>query len=119
MAIGKVIKGDGSGELAGAAERSVAPRPTRAGVMNAEIFDGTTRLLETLDWEHATVERFERPYYQFASGKLNYACQYHNTTDQPLKTGESAFTDEMCMAFGVFFPAKGDVFCLNSIPINL
>ena len=39
MAIGKVIKGDGSGELAGAAERSVAPRPTRAGVMNAEIFE--------------------------------------------------------------------------------
>ena len=39
MAIGKVIKGDGSGELAGSAERSVAPRPTRAGVMNAEIFE--------------------------------------------------------------------------------
>jgi type III secretion protein L len=39
MAIGKVIKGDGSGELAGSAERSVAPRPARAGVMNAEIFD--------------------------------------------------------------------------------
>lgn len=39
MAIGKVIKGDGSGELGGAAERSMAPRPARAGVMNAEIFD--------------------------------------------------------------------------------
>lgn len=39
MAIGKVIKGDGSGELAGAAERPMAPRPTRAGVMNAEVFE--------------------------------------------------------------------------------
>lgn len=40
MAIGKVIKGDGSGEAVVSNDRpSLAPRPARAGVMNAEIFD--------------------------------------------------------------------------------
>jgi type III secretion protein L len=38
MAIGKVIKGDGSGEPAVAPERPL-PRPARSGVMNAEVFD--------------------------------------------------------------------------------
>lgn len=40
MAIGKVIKGDASGEgLAGAADRPSIARPARAGVMNAEVFE--------------------------------------------------------------------------------
>jgi type III secretion protein L len=40
MAIGKVIKGDGSGEAVVSNDRpSMAPRPARAGVMNAEVFD--------------------------------------------------------------------------------
>ncbi|WP_224250258.1 FliH/SctL family protein [Hyalangium gracile] len=40
MAIGKVIKGDGSGEAAAANERpSLVQRPARAGVMNAEVFE--------------------------------------------------------------------------------
>jgi type III secretion protein L len=38
MAIGKVIKGDAGEGLAGAAERPL-PRPARAGVMNAEVFE--------------------------------------------------------------------------------
>ncbi len=38
MAIGKVIKGDGSGEPVAASERPVL-RPPRAGVMNAEVFE--------------------------------------------------------------------------------
>lgn len=39
MAIGKVIKGDMSAEVAATPDRPAAPRPTRAGVMNAEIFE--------------------------------------------------------------------------------
>jgi type III secretion protein L len=38
MAIGKVIKGDGSAEAGVSTDRPLA-RPARAGVMNAEIFD--------------------------------------------------------------------------------
>jgi len=39
MAIGKVIKGDGSGEPAVAPERPAVLRSPRSGVMNAEVFD--------------------------------------------------------------------------------
>ena len=38
MAIGKVIKGDGAGDLAVSTERPLA-RASRAGVMNAEVFE--------------------------------------------------------------------------------
>jgi hypothetical protein len=84
---------------------------------SAEVLDGTAQVLETLDWEHATVNRYADPYLQFASGKLTYRCSYHNTTDQPLTTGESALTNEMCMAVGLFFPASRDHYCLNSFTL--
>lgn len=86
---------------------------------SAHVMDGDTMVLETLDWEHATVERFDRPYYQFSSSTLDYNCQYHNTTNMTIQTGESAIANEMCMAVGVFFPATGDVLCLNSLTLNL
>jgi len=84
---------------------------------SAEVLDGTTQVLETFDWEHATVNRYSEPFLQFASGKLQYRCTYHNTTDQPLTTGESALTNEMCMAVGLYFPASRDTYCLNSFTL--
>ena len=84
---------------------------------SAEVLDGAASVLETLDWEHATVNRYTDPYLQFSSGKLTYRCSYHNTTDQPLTTGESALTNEMCMAVGLYFPASRDHYCLNSVAI--
>src|SRR6185295_7969755 len=39
MAIGKVIKGDATGAEPVVSTDRPAPRPTRAGVMNAEIFE--------------------------------------------------------------------------------
>jgi hypothetical protein len=85
----------------------------------AQIHDGDRMVLETTDWAHATVAEWEAPYYSFSSGKLTYRCDYNNTTNQPLRTGESAIANEMCMATGVIFPAQGDTFCLNSFTINL
>jgi hypothetical protein len=84
---------------------------------SARIMDGDKMVLETLDWAHAKVERWQAPYFTFSSGKLDYLCQYNNTTDQPLVTGESAVANEMCMAVGTFFPATKDIFCLNSMPL--
>jgi hypothetical protein len=86
---------------------------------SARVFDGASMVLETLDWEHATVRRFDQPYYQFSTGKLDYHCEYHNTSDQPLETGESAIANEMCMAIGLYFPSHGDTFCINSLTIPL
>ena len=84
---------------------------------SAAVLDGSAQVLETLDWEHATVNRYGDPYLHFSSGKLTYRCSYHNTTDQPLTTGESALTNEMCMAVGLYFPASRDHYCLNSFTL--
>ena len=62
---------------------------------------------------------WDTPYYQFTSGKLDYRCEYTNTTNQPLRFGESAIANEMCMAVGVYFPAHGDTYCFNSFTLTL
>ena len=85
----------------------------------ARVRDGDQLVLESRDWSHATVEQWPAPYYTFSSGKLDYRCEYNNTTDQRLETGESAIANEMCMAAGVYFPARGDTYCLNSLAITL
>ena len=86
----------------------------------AQVHDGDRMVLETTDWAHATVAEWQAPsYYSFSSGKLTYRCDYNNTTNQPLRTGESAIANEMCMASGVIFPAHGDTFCINSFTITL
>ena len=56
MAIGKVIKGDGSGEPAVAPERP-ALRPPRAGVMNAEVFDARQSAQGIIEEAHREKER--------------------------------------------------------------
>ena len=58
MAIGKVIKGDGSGaEPAVAPERPMGPRPTRAGVMNADVFDARQSAQGIIEEAHKEKER--------------------------------------------------------------
>jgi len=86
---------------------------------SARVFDGDKMVLETLDWAHATVTAWDAPFYTFSSGKLDYRCEYNNNTNQPLTTGESAISNEMCMAVGLYFPSHGDTFCLNSFTITL
>ena len=56
MAIGKVIKGDGSGEPAVVPERP-ALRPPRAGVMNAEVFDARQSAQGIIEEAHREKER--------------------------------------------------------------
>jgi hypothetical protein len=86
---------------------------------SVQVHDGAAMVIETRDWEHATVQQWGAPYYKFSSGKLDYRCDYHNTSNQRLRTGESALANEMCMAVGVIFPATGDTYCLNSITFTL
>ncbi len=81
---------------------------------SAHVFNGPEMVLETLDWAHATVQQWDQPFFQFSTSRLDYKCDYHNTTNMPLTTGESAISNEMCMAVGLHFPATRDTFCLNS-----
>jgi hypothetical protein len=79
-----------------------------------QVHDAAAKIFEATDWEHPGVKDFGEPFFSFSSGKLNYRCEYNNTTNNTIRTGSSALTDEMCMAVGYFFPANKAVFCINS-----
>ena len=84
------------------------------------VSDAGSMVVVSDDWEHPEVAEFPAaPFFQFQSGSLTYECDYFNTSNAMLQTGDSAETDEMCMAVGYFFPADGPVFCLNSFVVPL
>jgi hypothetical protein len=70
------------------------------------------------DWEHpGTKTWMDTPFYSFTSGKLTYECTYSNPNDYEIHTGDSAQTDEMCMATGFIFPADKATICYNSFTL--
>jgi hypothetical protein len=79
--------------------------------------DGSTVLFDSTSWEHPGTATWGLPFYSFTSGKLSYQCEFLNPTMNEIITGDSAATDEMCMAIGYYFPADGGSghFCLNSM----
>jgi hypothetical protein len=82
--------------------------------------DGNTAIFDTTSWEHPGATTWsETPFYAFTSGKLFYQCEYLNPTNMRIVTGDSASTDEMCMAVGYYFPATDGTghFCLNSLMV--
>lgn len=76
-----------------------------------------TQIYESTDWEHPVDQRWDTPFYQFSTGKLTYECSYVNSSTRTIRTGESAQTDEMCMASGYYFPATKPIFCYNNITL--
>ena len=82
--------------------------------IHTEVHDGTSMVFESDDWEHpGATDWREAPHYEF-NGPLTYHCDYQNDLDQPVGTGDSADTDEMCMAVGYFYPAPaGPEFCIS------
>ncbi len=81
------------------------------------VSDGTQNLVTTTDWSQPITKTWDTPFYEFASGKLTYQCQYSNDTDTTVTVGNSAKTNEMCMAIGYMFPASTTTFCLNSLEL--
>ncbi|HTL35484.1 MAG TPA: hypothetical protein VL326_20290 [Kofleriaceae bacterium] len=81
-----------------------------------KIFDGSNMVLDSTDWEHPKSERWNLPtYYQFQSPSITWECTYNNTGDNAGRTvtaGQSAATNEMCMATGYYFPAVGPRGCV-------
>ena len=72
-------------------------------------------VFESADWEHPGAKEMDSPFYSFQSGKLTYECTYDNASNRTITTGESAATDEMCMASGYYFPSNTPKFCFNNI----
>jgi hypothetical protein len=88
--------------------------------VGTQVLDGNELLFASTDWEHPGAKVYpEDPFYSFTSGALTYRCDYKNPTGRVVEDGNSAVTDEMCMAIGYFFPATRPIFCLNSAVIAL
>jgi hypothetical protein len=87
--------------------------------VHTEVRDGmpasTNVVFASDQWEHPGAKAWmTSPFYSFASGKLTYECAYTNHTGREISSGDSAQTDEMCMATGYIFPATKPTICVNN-----
>jgi hypothetical protein len=90
--------------------------------IHTEVRDGepssTNVVFSSDDWEHPGVRAWmTSPFYTFTTGRLTYECTYNNPNDYDIRTGDSAATDEMCMASGYVFPANKATICYNNFTL--
>jgi hypothetical protein len=59
------------------------------------------------DWEHPGVGQWYAPNYLTVNSgdSFTYSCTYENTGSAAVTVGETAASNEMCMAVGYYFPA--------------
>jgi hypothetical protein len=72
----------------------------------------TENVVNTTDWESPDVGLFYGPNFLTtkAGDTFTYSCAYSNSGSTPVLVGETAATNEMCMAIGYYFPA-GNASC--------
>lgn len=86
--------------------------------IKTEVRDGNSMVFESDDWEHPGVKAWmDSPFFAFSNNQLTYQCTYNNPTNRTISTGDSAETDEMCMATGYYFPATKAIICFNSFVV--
>jgi hypothetical protein len=73
----------------------------------------TYDIVDTTDWEHPDVGVWQAPNFLTvqAGDSFTYSCSYSNPTSMPVLVGDTAATNEMCMAIGYYFPA-GNASCM-------
>jgi hypothetical protein len=85
---------------------------------HTEVKDGANMVFNSSDWEHPGAKTWQAPtFYQFQGTSITWSCTYDNTGDNANRTvtdGQSAQTNEMCMATGYYFPAVGARGCVMS-----
>lgn len=89
--------------------------------VHTSVKDGAITVFDSTNWEHPGTQHWDKsPYFSFTSGKLTYQCEYLNPNSYQILYGDSATTQEMCMAIGYYFPAVdgGGRFCLDSLMLN-
>ena len=71
------------------------------------------------DWEHPGVSLWKGPDFLTvnAGDTFTYSCSYENTASTAVTVGETASSNEMCMAVGYYFPA-GSVSCQDTASTN-
>jgi hypothetical protein len=82
--------------------------------VHTEVRNGTDVMFESDDWEHPGASTFmDAPFYSFSTGTLTSSCTWVNNDGVVIKDGDSAQTEEMCMASGYYFPATKPAICYN------
>ena len=100
--------------------------------VTTDVFDGASLIVHSTDWEHPGAQNWmSTPFYTFTSPNLTWTCNYANDAPPPycnaagsspascsnantmVVSGQSAVTNEMCMATGYFFPATAPQFEVN------
>jgi hypothetical protein len=68
----------------------------------------TTNLVHTTDWEHPDVAVWNGPGFLTVQpgDSFTYSCSYANTGTAAVTVGETAASNEMCMAIAYYFPAS-------------
>jgi hypothetical protein len=80
--------------------------------VRTEVMSGNTVAFESTDWEHPGAQNWmSNPFFSFANNQLTFSCTYNNPTSRTITAGDSAATDEMCMATGYYFPATTPKIC--------
>lgn len=64
-------------------------------------------------WSEPPLSLLNPPVVLGANEHLHLACTFNNTSDGPVRFGESAL-DEMCFLIGYYYPGQGSSFCLQS-----
>jgi hypothetical protein len=67
----------------------------------------TRNLVDTTDWEHPDVAVWQAPNFLTVKqgDSFTYSCSYANSSSSAVTVGDTAASNEMCMAIGYYFPA--------------
>ncbi len=82
-----------------------------------EVRDGSQMLFRSTDWEHPGAQQWSAPQFYTFGSKITWECTYDNigtNANTTIQDGQSARTNEMCMATGYYFPAAGPRGCVMS-----
>lgn len=85
--------------------------------VTTEVRDGSQMLFHSADWEHPGAQQWSAPEFYTFGSKITWECTYDNigsNANNPIVDGQSARTNEMCMATGYYFPAAGPRGCVMS-----
>lgn len=90
--------------------------------VKTEVKSGTDTVFTSTNWEHPGAQMWMTPttFYAFPGNRLTFACTYNNTgtnVNRTITAGDSAQTDEMCMATGYHFPATTSKICYNGFTL--
>jgi hypothetical protein len=88
--------------------------------VDVKISDTSGMIFDSTDWEHPGAKTWDAtPFYTMAGNSLTWTCTYNNNdpndpnSSKTITAGQSALTNEMCMATGYYFPSTAPKFSVE------